>query len=64
MSHGTRDSVLPIDRCSRRLAPVLEQAGYDVLYHEFDGPHRVPADIAREAVDWLVDSPGGSPGRE
>ena len=64
VSHGTRDTVLPIDRCSRRLVPALEQAGYDVLYHEFDGPHTVPVDIAREAVDWLVDSHGDSPSRE
>jgi phospholipase/carboxylesterase len=64
VSHGTRDTVLPIDRCSRRLVPVLEQAGYDVLYHEFDGPHTVPMDIAREAVDWLVDSADESRGGE
>jgi phospholipase/carboxylesterase len=64
VSHGTRDMVLPIDRCSRRLVPVLERAGYDVLYHEFDGPHTVPTDIAREAVDWLTDSPDRSRVRE
>jgi phospholipase/carboxylesterase len=54
ISHGTHDAVLPIDRCSRRLAPQLKRAGYDVLYHEFDGPHTVPADIAREAVEWFT----------
>jgi phospholipase/carboxylesterase len=42
VAHGTRDAVLPIDRCSRRLVPVLERAGYAVRYHEFDGPHTVP----------------------
>ena len=56
VSHGTRDAVLPIDRCSRRLVPMLEHAGYDVLYHEFDGAHTIPPDIAREAVEWLIDS--------
>jgi len=54
ISHGTHDAVLPIDRCSRRLVPVLERAGYDVRYHEFDGPHTIPLDIAREAVEWFV----------
>jgi len=54
ISHGTRDAVLPIDRCSRRLVPILERAGYDVTYHEFDGPHTIPPDIAREAVEWFV----------
>ncbi|HEV7992385.1 MAG TPA: hypothetical protein VGP25_11215 [Gemmatimonadaceae bacterium] len=54
VSHGTRDQVLPIDHCSRRLVPVLRDAGYDVRYREFDGPHTVPAELAREAVEWLV----------
>ncbi len=54
VSHGTRDAVLPIDRCSRRLVPLLRAMGYDVLYHEYDGPHAVPPEIAEEAVGWLV----------
>lgn len=54
ISHGTRDEVLPIDRCSRRIVPQLQRLGYDVNYHEFDGPHTVPGDIAREAVDWFT----------
>jgi predicted esterase len=54
VSHGTRDGWLPIDRTSRRLVPELEQAGYEVLYREFDGPHVVPPRIAREAVDWFT----------
>jgi phospholipase/carboxylesterase len=54
ISHGTHDAVLPIERCSRRLVPILERAGYDVKYHEFDGPHTIPPDIAREAVEWFV----------
>jgi phospholipase/carboxylesterase len=58
VSHGTRDAVLPIDRCSRLLVPELRRAGYDVRYQEFDGPHTVPPNLAREAVDWLTASPG------
>jgi phospholipase/carboxylesterase len=54
VSHGTRDEVLPIDRCSRRIVPMLRRAGYDVEYREFDGPHTVPEDIAREALDRLA----------
>lgn len=41
ISHGTRDAVLPIAGCGRRLARVLGQ-DYDVTYDEFDGPHTVP----------------------
>jgi predicted esterase len=57
LSHGTRDAVLPINSCSRRLVPRLQGAGYDVRYHEFDGPHTVPAEIAREAVEWFKATP-------
>jgi phospholipase/carboxylesterase len=53
VSHGTRDQVLPIDRCSRRLVPLLQRGGYDVQYREFAGGHTVPADIAHEALTWL-----------
>jgi len=54
VSHGTQDTVLPIDACSRRIVPMVERAGYDVRYHEFDGPHTVPPEIAREALDWFL----------
>ncbi|HWM92106.1 MAG TPA: phospholipase [Thermoanaerobaculia bacterium] len=54
VSHGTGDQVLSIDRCSRKLVPQLKNAGYDVLYREFDGPHTVPPDIAKEAVKWFA----------
>jgi predicted esterase len=53
ISHGTHDRVLPIERCSRKVVPQLQRAGYSVQYHEFDGPHTVPHDIAREAAEWL-----------
>ena len=54
VSHGVHDTVLPIDRCSRRVVPELRRADYDVLYHEFDGPHTIPPDITREALGWFV----------
>lgn len=54
ISHGTKDSVLSIDRCSRRIVPRLQAAGYDVDYHEFDGGHTVPAGIAQEAIAWFL----------
>lgn len=57
VSHGAHDSVLPIDRCSRRLVPVLRGTGYDVRYTEFDGGHAVPAEVVTEAVDWLAGEP-------
>jgi predicted esterase len=54
VSHGTRDGVLPIDRCSRRIVPELERGGYEVLYREFDGGHTISPDIALEAVGWFT----------
>ena len=53
LSHGTRDRVLPIDACSRRLVPQLRQAGYQVRYREFDGGHVLPAAVAQDAVAWF-----------
>ena len=32
VSHGTRDRVLPIGSCSRRIVPQLDHAGYRVRY--------------------------------
>lgn len=57
VSHGTHDAVLPIDPCSRRLVPRLKGVGYDVIYREFEGPHTVPEEIAREATEWFLTAP-------
>lgn len=57
VSHGTNDRVLPIDRTSRQVVPQLERAGYDVQYREFNGPHTVPPEIARETLVWFL-APG------
>jgi phospholipase/carboxylesterase len=60
ISHGLRDAVLPIDRCSRRIVPRLESNGYAVTYHEFDGPHTVPAELVAESIAWLTQDPTGT----
>ncbi len=61
VSHGTRDEVLAIDRTSRRIVPRLEEAGYDVRYREFDGPHTVPQQVAQESVAWLLSAEATGP---
>jgi phospholipase/carboxylesterase len=53
VSHGTRDQVLPIDACSRRIVPALQRAGYEIRYREFDGGHTVPPEISRDALAWF-----------
>jgi phospholipase/carboxylesterase len=55
VSHGTGDTMLPIDLCSRMLVPMLRDAGYNVSYHEFDGPHAVPPEILGLALAWFMD---------
>ena len=58
ISHGTRDEVLPIDLCSRRIVPRLEHAGYEVRYREFDGGHTISPEIALETVSWFTGQQG------
>ena len=58
VSHGTRDAVLPIDLCSRRLVPTLQRTGYDVAYRQFDGGHAVPPKIVHDAANWFATDGG------
>jgi phospholipase/carboxylesterase len=54
LSHGRTDTVLPIDRTTRRIVPRLQAANIPTEVHEFDGPHTVPPDIADGAARWLT----------
>ena len=54
VSHGTLDQILPIDRCSRVIVPRLRSMGYDVTFREFEGRHEMPAEVAREGLQWLA----------
>ena len=54
VSHGTADQILPIGQCSRQLVPRLTQAGYQVTYREFDGPHTLPREIGSAALRWFL----------
>ncbi|HVL17165.1 MAG TPA: hypothetical protein VM387_04190, partial [Gemmatimonadales bacterium] len=54
VSHGTRDTILPIETCGRRIAREFRGLGYGVRFLEFDGGHAVPPDVAEAAMDWLV----------
>lgn len=55
ISHGTNDRVLPIDRCSRAIVPVLEARGYQVTFREFSGGHEIPATVRAEAFGWMAE---------
>ena len=54
MSHGVDDAVLPVDRCSRRIAPQLRNNGYNVDYREFPGPHVVPPEMVTAALERFL----------
>ena len=57
ISHGVGDRVLPIDVCSRRLAPQVRAAGYDLDYREFAGGHTVPEEMLDAAFNQLLAPP-------
>lgn len=54
VSHGTDDTILPIDLASRVIVPRLTSLGHEVHYTEFTGGHTVPATIAAAAAEWLI----------
>jgi predicted esterase len=54
VSHGTQDGVLSVTYTRGTIVPVLQGAGYDVIYEEFSGGHSVPAAITEQALDWFL----------
>jgi phospholipase/carboxylesterase len=54
IAHGTRDERLPIDATSGQRVTRLERDGCEVRFRKFDGGHEVPAEVAREAVEWFI----------
>jgi phospholipase/carboxylesterase len=54
VSHGTAETVLPVDRCGRRVVRLLGDAGYQVHYEEFAGPHAVPPGFVDAALAWWL----------
>jgi phospholipase/carboxylesterase len=54
ISHGRQDQILPFENTSGQMVPLLKQAGYDVTFRQFDGPHTVPPEVARGAMEWFL----------
>lgn len=54
LSHGLKDTILPIERCGRPIAVNLHTNGYAVEYIEFDGGHEMPDPIVRASFTWLT----------
>ncbi|HEY7474967.1 MAG TPA: hypothetical protein VH679_08145 [Vicinamibacterales bacterium] len=54
VSHGTNDSILPINRCGRLVVQRLRSRLYDVVFREFNGEHEIPPDVATEGMSWVA----------
>lgn len=54
MSHGVRDEQIPIGRSGRRHSAALKDAGYDVTYVEYDGPHAYEPGVVDQAVEFFL----------
>ncbi len=52
IAHGRQDPVIPVT-FARTAHEVLEQAGFDVDYREFDGAHHVDPDDLPRTTAWL-----------
>jgi phospholipase/carboxylesterase len=57
ISHGRQDPILPFLYTQQELVPSLEDAGYDVTFHPFDGDHSVPAEVSEAALAWFLGEP-------
>ncbi len=57
MSHGTRDEQIPIERSGRKHSAMLRDAGYDVTYVEYDGPHAYQPEVVEKAVAFFLPAP-------
>lgn len=54
LSHGTQDAQIPIARSARIHVPKLREAGYDVTYVEYDGPHAHQPPVVAQAVAFFI----------
>ena len=53
-AYGQDRATTPGGRESRRMVPEFRRSGYDVTFREFDGPHGVPPEVARGAMEWFL----------
>jgi phospholipase/carboxylesterase len=54
IAHGTRDRILPIDRCGRLIAAQLQHDGYSVQFVEFDGGHTIRSENVQRSMQWFL----------
>jgi phospholipase/carboxylesterase len=54
ISHGTEDEILDFEQTSKTFVPGLRRNGYQVRFRQFDGPHTIPPEVAKEAIQWWL----------
>jgi predicted esterase len=54
MAHGTRDHILPIYRCGRRIAAKLKADGCSVEFETFDSDHEIRPEMVQRSMDWFT----------
>ena len=59
ITHGTMDQVIPVE-ASRNIVQQLRDAGYQVEYREWDGPHAVSLTQARASYEWMARPPAST----
>jgi poly(3-hydroxybutyrate) depolymerase len=57
IAHGSQDEVTPVETAGRAHARLLNQAGYDVTYIEYEGPHKSQPHIVEAAVKYFLKYP-------
>ncbi|HEX6943195.1 MAG TPA: PHB depolymerase family esterase [Gemmatimonadaceae bacterium] len=54
LTHGFRDTVLPMELTSVPISEQLKARGYEVTFRQFDGGHWMPKAFVPEAFRWLL----------
>lgn len=60
ISHGVHDEQIPVTRSGRVHAALLKEAGYDVTYLEYNGPHAWQPPVVGLAVDFFLGPAGAT----
>ena len=57
IAHSSQDKIVKYEN-ALKAKDLLEKYGYNVTFFEFDGGHTVPAEVIKEAVQWLQNLTG------
>jgi phospholipase/carboxylesterase len=60
IAHGRQDQAINI-KSSRDAKDRLERLGFAVTFREFEGGHTLPAEVLREAQEWVAAIENGAP---